>query len=126
MAGLSCGDGRYWPRSRSRASRMAPCLQGQYRQSAQVRVTWQLDAPDSRTMLTPGRSLSSLASLQPRRLSGDFDAALGVGGPPDYFPIPPEDKSSLTRLMHIRFSPQSLTRQSSEGSGTAALPGPSA
>src|SRR3954452_6718678 len=76
MAGLSCGDGRYWPRSRSRASRMAPCLQGQYRQSAQVRVTWQLDAPDSRTMLTPGRSLSSLASLQPRRLSGDFDAAL--------------------------------------------------
>src|SRR4051812_34801724 len=76
MAGLTCGDGRYWPRSGARAFLMAPCLQGQYRQSAQVRGTWRLDAPDSRTMLTPGRSLSSLASLQPRRLSGVFDAAL--------------------------------------------------
>jgi hypothetical protein len=58
---------------------MAPCLQGQHRSFAQVGLTWRLDAPDSTAMLTPRRSLSSLASLQLTCLFGDFDAAL-VGG----------------------------------------------
>ena len=39
-------------------------------------MTWRLDAPDSTAMLTPRRSLSSLASLQLKGLYGDFDAAL--------------------------------------------------
>ena len=42
----------------------------------QVGVTWRFDAPDRTAMLTPRRSLSSLASLQLRDLHGDFDAAL--------------------------------------------------
>src|SRR3954471_14544002 len=69
---------------------MAPCLQGQHRPSAPVGVTWRFDAPDSTAMLTPRRSLSSLASLQLKGLYGDFDAALvgwrrqdGEGGPPN-------------------------------------------
>src|SRR4051794_14181969 len=57
---------------------MAPCLQGQHRSFAQVGLTWRLDAPDSTAMLTPRRSLSSLASLQLTCLFGDFDAALLV------------------------------------------------
>src|SRR3954447_17011812 len=59
---------------------MAPCLQGQHRPSAPVGVTWRFDAPDSTAMLTPRRSLSSLASLQLKGLYGDFDAALHVEG----------------------------------------------
>src|SRR4051812_6894913 len=36
-------------------------LQGQHRPSAQVRVTWQFDAPESTAMLTPRRSASLVA-----------------------------------------------------------------
>jgi hypothetical protein len=57
---------------------MAPCLQGQHRPSAQVRVTWRFDAPDSTAMLTPRRSSSLAASTQLRCLHDDFDAALEV------------------------------------------------
>src|ERR687886_360277 len=57
---------------------MAPCLQGQYRPSAQVRVPWRFDAPDSTAMLTPRHSSSLAASTQLRCLHDDFDAALGT------------------------------------------------
>src|SRR5215211_5052451 len=55
---------------------MAPCLQGQHPPSAQVRVTWRFDAPDSTAMSTPRRSSSLAASTQLRCLHDDFDAAL--------------------------------------------------
>src|SRR4051795_432776 len=55
---------------------MAPCLQGQHRPSAQVRVTWRFDAPDSTAMLTPRRSSSLAAFTQLRCLHDNFDAAL--------------------------------------------------
>ncbi len=79
---------------------MAPCLQGQHRSSAQVGVTWRLDAPDSTAMLTPRRSLSSLASLQLRGLYGDFDAALvecGGVGSALYLPALPGSAPLLCR-----------------------------
>src|SRR4051795_2831355 len=57
---------------------MAPCLQGQHRPSAQVKVTWRFDASDSTAMSTPRRSSSLAASTQLRCLHDDFDAALGV------------------------------------------------
>jgi hypothetical protein len=55
---------------------MAPCLQGRHRPSAQVKVTWRFDAPDSTAMSTPRRSSSSAAFTQLRCLHDDFDAAL--------------------------------------------------
>jgi hypothetical protein len=55
---------------------MAPCLQGQHRPSAQVKVTWRFDAPDSTAMSTPRHSSSSAAFTQLRCLHDDFDAAL--------------------------------------------------
>src|SRR3954447_5853027 len=56
---------------------MAPCLQGQHRPSAQVKVTWRFDASDSTAMSTPRRSSSLAASTQLRCLHDDYDAALG-------------------------------------------------
>ena len=66
---------------------MAPCLQGQHRPSAQVRVPWRFDAPYSTAMLTPRPSSSLAASTQLGCLHNDFDAALrlplsGASGPP--------------------------------------------
>jgi|ERR671921_136 hypothetical protein len=61
---------------------MAPCLQGQHRPSAQVRVTWRFDAPDSTAMLTPRRSSSLAESTRLRCLHDDFDAALTSGRRP--------------------------------------------
>jgi hypothetical protein len=52
------------------------CLQGQHRPSAQVKVTWRFDAPDSTAMSTPRRSSSLAASTQLRGLHDNFDAAL--------------------------------------------------
>jgi hypothetical protein len=57
---------------------MAPCLQGQHRPSAQVRVTSRFVAPDSTAMFTPRRSSFSAASTQLRCLHDDFDATLGA------------------------------------------------
>src|SRR5919112_2874238 len=64
---------------------MAPCLQGQHRPSAQVRVTWRFVAPDSTAMMTPRRSSFSAASTQLRCLHDDFDAALGSAASPGVY-----------------------------------------
>jgi hypothetical protein len=68
---------------------MAPCLQGQHRPSAQVGVTWRLDAPDSTAMLTPRRSSSLAAITQLRCLHDDFDAALAARPWLTVFRLPP-------------------------------------
>ena len=88
MSGLTCGDGQQWPREAPEPDLWLPACKGQHRSSAQVGVTWRLDAPDSTAMLTPRRSSSLAASTQLGCLHDDFDGALHLRGRDRVLPEP--------------------------------------